>query len=180
MACAGRIWICVKPLVQFASSNWTTSSGVNEVFSTTVSSTDKIWSPTESAPHRSEILAGMMLEMKMPDVWIPSMRLKSDESGMKLLKTRPICSFIDRSISIKRGPRENSTVCITETSYSIVRLQNGALWPHFNICWASERDLWIKEIWNCSIMKTLKFPFEWKLTLSTRRTRSPGLMRLVL
>lgn len=146
MACAGRIWIWVKPLVQLASNSCTTSSGVKEVFSTTVSSTDRIWSPTESAPQRSEMLAGMMLEMKMPDVWIPSMRLKSDESGMKLLNTSPICSFIDLSISINSGPRENSTVCITETSYSMVRLQNGALCPHLRICCASDSDLWISEI----------------------------------
>lgn len=146
MACAGRIWICVKPLVQLASRSCRTSSGLNEVFSTTVSSTVKIWSPTDRAPHRSEILAGMMLEMKIPDGCIPSIRLKSEDRGMKLLNTKPICSFIDLSISIRSGPSENSTLCITDTSYSIVRLQNGALWPHFRICWASDNDLFIREI----------------------------------
>lgn len=148
MACAGRIWICVKPFVQLASNNCRTSSGVDMVFSTTASSTVRIWSPTFKAPQRSEMLAGMMLDTKIPVGWIPSIRLKSVDSGMKLLNTKPMCSFIDLSISISSGPRENSTVCMTETSYSIVRLQNGALCPHFKICWASESDLWINEIWN--------------------------------
>lgn len=156
MACAGRIWICVKPLVQLASRSCSTSSGVNEVFSTTVSSTVKSWSPTESAPQRSEILAGIMLEMKMPAGCMPS-RLKSEDSGMKLLNTKPICSSIDLSISIRSGPSENSTVCITDTSYSIVRLQNGALWPHFRICCASDSDLWMSEIWSWEVKNVKMF-----------------------
>lgn len=52
-ALAGIIWSCMKPLVQLESINCSTSSDVNEVFSTIVSSTDRIWSPTDNAPHRS-------------------------------------------------------------------------------------------------------------------------------
>lgn len=53
-ALAGIICSWMKPLVQFESMICSTSSGVNDVFSTIVSSTDRIWSPTDSAPHRSE------------------------------------------------------------------------------------------------------------------------------
>jgi hypothetical protein len=62
-----------------------------------------------------------------------------------LQRTIPICSFIERSISISNGPSENSTLCITDTSYSIVKLQKGLLCPHLRICCASVNDLWANE-----------------------------------
>lgn len=138
------------------------------------------------------ILAGMMLEMKIPGNCCAL--LKSIASGIKLLSIKPICSCIDLSISINSGPSENSTVCITDTSYSIVSVQNGELCPHFKICCASASDLLLSEIYTqvvvytcvvrrreCQIWKLKAAACRIKgLTLSTRKTRSPGLIRLVL
>lgn len=107
-----------------------------------------------------------MFEMKIPGNC--GALLKSIASGIKLLSIKPICSCIDRSISINRGPSENSTVCITDTSYSIVSVQNGELCPHFKICCASASDLLLSEIcgytensrqiwnWTCAKMQKKK------------------------
>lgn len=105
----------------------------------------------------------MILEMKIPGNC--GALLKSIESGMKLLSISPICSCIDRSISISR-PRENSTVCITDTSYSIVSVQNGELCPHFKICWASVSDLLFSEI--CILLEDVKLVISSALLESTR------------
>lgn len=51
IVCMGKIWSCVKPRSDGPFRNDITSSGVYVVFSMIVSSIDKIWSPTESAPH---------------------------------------------------------------------------------------------------------------------------------
>lgn len=51
IACTGRIWICVKPRSDGPFKNDITSSGVYDVFSIIVSSIERIWSPTVSAPH---------------------------------------------------------------------------------------------------------------------------------
>lgn len=51
IAWEGMICIWVYPLLVFASKIAITSSGESAVFSITVSSIDKIWSPTDNAPH---------------------------------------------------------------------------------------------------------------------------------